>query len=129
METRIIYLLIRLFPFGITFEDLRHLCLEYYGKTELVVFILFLVFVLLIELLNFFPEVFLNIVTLKQRRLIQFAIHLGLVSHTITLCFLHSKGWPTIIFFILVCSAYFLLVHKWVHKLQEQKIQINQNQK
>jgi hypothetical protein len=124
METRITYLLIRLFPFGLTFEDLRHLCLEYYGKTELVIFMLFLIGIIIIELLNFFPNVLLNVISLKQRRLIQLAIHLGLVGHTIVLCFIHSKGWPTIIFTTLVCGFYFFIVHKWVHKLQEEKIQI-----
>ncbi len=83
MEARVIYLLIRLFPFCLTFDDLRHLCLEYYGRTELVIFILFIVGIIIIELLNFFPNVFLTVISLKQRRLIQLAIHLGLVGHTI----------------------------------------------
>jgi hypothetical protein len=124
METRIIYLLIRLFPFGLTFEDLRHLCLEYYGKTEFVVFMLFIVSIIIIELLNFFPNVLLNVISLKERRLIQLVIHLGLVGHTIVLCIIHSKGWPTIIFTTLVCAFYFTKVHKWVHKMQEEKIQM-----
>ena len=100
METRIIYLLIRLFPFGLTFEDLRHLCLEYYGKTELTIFILFLIGIIIIELLNFFPNVLLSVISLKQRRLIQLAIHLGLVGHTIILCIIHQEQMTFILLLI-----------------------------
>ncbi len=124
MENKIIYLTIRLFPLLLTFNDLTHLFAEYYNRTELSVFILLLLCISIIELLNLFPKAFINIISLKQRRNIQFGIHLCLVVHTIILNIIHARGWPTIIFTILVCGFYFFIVHKWVHNLQEEKIKI-----
>ncbi|MCP4550983.1 MAG: hypothetical protein GY834_02840 [Bacteroidetes bacterium] len=118
---RAFMILIWTFTYGLTGADLFHLFIEYWANTEIVFLILVYVFIVLVELLVFFYDKMLHVVSLKQRRLLQFGIHLTLVGHTLVLTVVHHKSVPTIVFTTIVALMYFFIVHPWVHKMQNER--------
>lgn len=120
MITRVIYFLCISIVYGITIADLNEFVAAYWAKTDTMIFIVILLFLLLIEVLAFTDEL-THIIPIKRRRRLQLGIHIALVVNSYVLAYVHEKSIENVVLFSIAVALNFWLVHGWLHRIHDDK--------